>query len=111
MPRAAIARSVIRSSATAPAVSGDPGGCDLGLTGPIDVELCQRELLEDHPLAWLIEVNVMIVDARRLAAELLAEARRLGLIPDLPPIKPHNGTATLKSLLPSRGRSSAGSNA
>jgi hypothetical protein len=56
----------------------------LGLTAAIDVEFCRRELLEDHPCAWLIEVNGMIVHARWLPAELQDEARRRGLIPDLP---------------------------
>jgi len=55
----------------------------LGLHARMDVEFCRHELLEDHPLAWLIEVNGMIVDARWLPAELQAEARRRGLIPDL----------------------------
>jgi hypothetical protein len=56
----------------------------LGLTAAMDVEFCRRELLEDHPYAWLIEVNGMIVDARWLPAELQDEARLRGLIPDLP---------------------------
>jgi hypothetical protein len=50
----------------------------------MDREFCRRELLEDHPLAWLVEVNGMLVDARWLPPELQAEARRRGLIPDLP---------------------------
>jgi hypothetical protein len=54
----------------------------LGLDAQMDPEFCRRELLEDHPLAWLIEVNGMIVDARSLPTELQSEARRRGLIPD-----------------------------
>lgn len=50
----------------------------------MDVEFCRLELVEDHPLAWLVEVNGMIVDARSLPAELQAEARRGELIPDIP---------------------------
>jgi hypothetical protein len=56
----------------------------VGLTAAMDVEFCRRELLEDHPYAWLIEVNGMIVDARWLSAELQDEALQRGLIPDLP---------------------------
>ena len=56
----------------------------LGLHARMDLEFCRRELLEDHPLAWLVEVDGMIIDARWLPAELQAEARRRGLIPDLP---------------------------
>ena len=56
----------------------------LGLVGRLDPEFCRRELLDDHPLAWLVEVNGMLVDARWLPPELQAEARRRGLIPDLP---------------------------
>jgi len=54
----------------------------LGLDAQMDPEFCRRELLEDHPLAWLIEVNGMIVDARWLPPEIQAQARRQGLIPD-----------------------------
>jgi hypothetical protein len=42
----------------------------LEIGGPMDVEFCRRELFEDHPLAWLVGVNGMIVDARSLPAEL-----------------------------------------
>jgi hypothetical protein len=40
-------------------------------------------MLEQHPLAWLVEVDGFIVDARTLPAEVQDEARRRGLIPDL----------------------------
>lgn len=56
----------------------------LGLMGRMDLDFCRRELLEDHPLAWLVEVDGMLVDARWLPPALQAEARRRGLIPDLP---------------------------
>jgi hypothetical protein len=56
----------------------------LDLDAQMDVEFCRLELLEDHPLAWLVEVNGMIVDARSLPAELQAEARRRELIADIP---------------------------
>jgi hypothetical protein len=56
----------------------------LGLDARLHTEFCRRELLDDHPLAWLVEVDGMIVDARWLPAELQAEAHRRGLIPELP---------------------------
>jgi hypothetical protein len=54
------------------------------LRAPMDPEFCRRELLADHPLAWLVELDGLIVDARWLPVELQAQARRRGLIPDLP---------------------------
>ena len=50
----------------------------------LDIDFCRRDLLERHPLAWLVEVNGLIVDVRQLPPELQAEARRRGLIPHLP---------------------------
>jgi hypothetical protein len=41
-------------------------------------------LLQRNRLVWLVEVNGIPVDARWLPPELQAEARRRGLIPDLP---------------------------
>ena len=46
-------------------------------------DLARRSMLEQNPLAWLVSVNGIPVDARALPAELQDEARRLGLIPDL----------------------------
>ncbi len=40
-------------------------------------------MLERNPLAWLVSVNGIPVDARTLPRELQDEAWRLGLIPDL----------------------------
>jgi hypothetical protein len=40
-------------------------------------------MLEQHPMAWLVEVDGLVVDARMLPADLQDEARRRGLIPDL----------------------------
>ena len=54
------------------------------LDAPMDPEFCRAELLADHPLLWLVEVNGLIVDARTLPIELQADAQRLGLIPNLP---------------------------
>ena len=46
-------------------------------------ELTRVAMLEQHPMAWIVEVNGFLVDARRLPEELQEEARRRGLIPDL----------------------------
>lgn len=51
--------------------------------GWFEPELMRRSALEQHPFAWLVQVNGVIVDARRLPGELQDEARRRGLIPDL----------------------------
>jgi hypothetical protein len=48
-----------------------------------DPDLTRVAMLEQHPIAWLVEVDGFIVDARTLPADLQDEARRRGLIPDL----------------------------
>ncbi|MGI8775821.1 MAG: DUF6398 domain-containing protein [Acidimicrobiales bacterium] len=50
----------------------------------LDVEFCRRDLLLRHPTAWLIEIDGFIVDARTMPPHIQDEARRRGLIPDLP---------------------------
>jgi hypothetical protein len=54
----------------------------LGLS-VFEPDLSRVAMIEQHPLAWLVEVNGFIVDARSLPPELQDEARRRGLIPDL----------------------------
>jgi hypothetical protein len=51
--------------------------------GAFEPDLTRTAMLKQHPLAWLLEVGGLIVDARTLPAELQDEARRRGLIPDL----------------------------
>ncbi len=51
--------------------------------GIFEPELTRAETIEQHPMAWLVEVDGFIVDARTLPAGLQDEARRRGLIPDL----------------------------
>jgi Domain of unknown function (DUF6398) len=53
---------------------------DIGVYEP---ELTRIAMLEQHPMAWIVEVNGFLVDARQLPDELREEARRRGLIPDL----------------------------
>lgn len=54
----------------------------LGL-GIFEPDLTRVAMIEQHPMAWLVEVDGFILDARTLPAELQDEARRRGLIPDL----------------------------
>ena len=51
--------------------------------GIFEPELTGIAVLEQHPMAWIVEVDGLLVDARMLPPELQDEARRLGLIPDL----------------------------
>lgn len=59
--------------------------------GLLEPEYCRRELLESNPLAWMISVNGFLVDARMMPPEVQAEARRRGLIPDLPAPRTNDG--------------------
>ncbi len=45
---------------------------------------CLPSMLEENPLAWIIEVNGLPVDARMMPIEVQEEAYRLGLIPYVP---------------------------
>ena len=40
-------------------------------------------MLVQHPMAWIVEVDGLLIDARTLPPELQDEARRRGLIPDV----------------------------
>jgi hypothetical protein len=51
--------------------------------GIFEPELTRVAMLEQHPLAWIVELNGLLVDTRTLPEEIQDEARRLGLIPDL----------------------------
>lgn len=52
--------------------------------GMFEPELTRVAMLEQHPVAWIVELsNGLLVDARKLPDEMQAEARRLGLIPDV----------------------------
>jgi hypothetical protein len=53
---------------------------DIGIFEP---DLTRVVMIEQHPMAWLVEVDGVILDAWTLPAEVQEEARRLGLIPDL----------------------------
>lgn len=53
---------------------------DIGMYEP---DLTRMAMIEQHPLAWIVEVDGLLVDARMLPEELLQVARNRGPIPDL----------------------------
>ncbi len=57
---------------------------DLLRMHPFDVEWSLASRIDSNPLAWLIQVNGLIVDARAMPREVQEEACRKGLIPHLP---------------------------
>jgi hypothetical protein len=59
--------------------------------GFFEPDLTRLELLADHPMAWFVEINGLVVDARMLPEELQDEARRRGLIPDLEALRASRG--------------------
>jgi hypothetical protein len=52
--------------------------------GLMDPEFSRRDMIDKNPMAWLLEVDGLLVDARRLPAELQVQAWRQGLIPYVP---------------------------
>ncbi len=57
---------------------------DLFDMGQLDPNWCLPSQLDHNPMAWLIEVNSLIVDARYAPPDIQTEAYRRGLIPRLP---------------------------
>ena len=53
----------------------------------LDPDWCLPSLLDSHPVAWLLEVNGLIVDARYLPRDIQEIAYEEGLIPFLPDIE------------------------
>jgi len=51
--------------------------------GIFEAELTRIAMIEQHPMAWIVEVDGFLVDARTLPDALQDQARRRGLIPDL----------------------------
>jgi hypothetical protein len=51
---------------------------------PMDPAWSLRSRIEQNPLAWMIQVNGFLVDARFLKREIQEEALRKGLIPYIP---------------------------
>ena len=48
---------------------------------PLEPEYCRQEILVQNPLAWMVEVDGLVVDARTLPVEVQAELVQRGLIP------------------------------
>ena len=53
-----------------------------------------RQRVEESPMAWMIEVNGFVLDARHLKREVQEEAFQKGLIPYIPGEKTGAGEAT-----------------
>jgi len=51
---------------------------------PLDPAWSLRSQMDRNPMAWMIEINGFIVDARHLKREYQEEALRKGLIPYIP---------------------------
>ena len=56
---------------------------ELGMR-PLELDWCLPSLLDRHPLAWLIEVNGLLVDARYVPKEVQEIAFEKGFIPYVP---------------------------
>ncbi len=52
--------------------------------GLMDPEFSRRDMIDKNPMAWLLEVDGLLVDARRLPPELQVQAWRQGLFPYVP---------------------------
>jgi hypothetical protein len=52
--------------------------------GLMDPEYTRRDMLDRNPMAWLIQVDGLIVDARSIPEELQIQAWQKGLIPYVP---------------------------
>ena len=52
--------------------------------GPLDVEYSRQSIVAENPLAWLVSINGLLVDARGLSRDLQAECVQRGLIPFMP---------------------------
>jgi hypothetical protein len=53
-------------------------------------ELTRAELLEEHPMTWIVQVNGILIDTRALPPELQDEARRRGRSPIFGHDTPHS---------------------
>lgn len=51
---------------------------------PLDPRWCLPSKLDDNPLAWMISVDGIMMDARHAPREIQEEAFRRGLIPSVP---------------------------
>ena len=64
---------------------------DLLKIHPLDPEWTLPSRMDENPMAWMIQVNGLIVDARQMPREIQEEAFRRGLIPYIPADRPGKG--------------------
>ncbi len=50
----------------------------------MDPNCCIRSRLDSNPMVWMLSVNGLLVDIRRMPRELQIQAFEMGLIPYLP---------------------------
>lgn len=60
-------------------------------------EFQRADVAAQNPLAWIIEVNGLAVDARHIPPDIQAEAYRRGLIPYIPALGPDETAARARS--------------
>ncbi len=60
-------------------------------------EFQRADIVAQNPLAWIIEVNGLAVDARHVPPDIQAEAFRRGLIPCIPALGPDGTAARARS--------------
>ncbi len=70
---------------------------DLLRISHFSAEFLRAEIAEQSPMVWLIEVNGLAMDARRLPLEIQVEAYRRKLIPYIPALGPEGTAALAKS--------------
>jgi len=56
-----------------------------------DTEFSRRALIDSNQMAWMLEIDGIIVDARRLPSALQAQAFQMGLIPYVPAAESSDG--------------------
>jgi Domain of unknown function (DUF6398) len=61
--------------------------------GLMDPEYSRRDMIENNPLVWLMEIDGLVVDARWLPEALQVELCRRGLIPYVPAQSAQTGSA------------------
>ena len=66
-----------------PSNASSKSGCS-GMRASLYRGWCPPSRQEENPLAWMIEVNGLPVDARMMPREVQEEAYRLDLIPYVP---------------------------
>lgn len=65
---------------------------DLLRISPFEPEFLRSDVVAENPMAWLVQVDGLVYDARRLSLDLQTAAFRCGIIPYIPAIGP-DGTA------------------